>query len=90
MSTGATDGRYLRNAGIPTYGHSGLAADIFDFRAHGKDERVQLAAFHTGHQYLYELSSSSPAASSQITRSAIAIARTASIVSASAAVLSSR
>ena len=55
MSTGATDGRYLRNAGIPTYGHSGLATDIFDYRAHGKDERVQLTAFHTGHQYLYEL-----------------------------------
>ena len=55
MSAGATDGRFLRNAGIPTYGHSGLAYDIFDYRAHGKDERVQLAAFHTGHQYLYEL-----------------------------------
>jgi acetylornithine deacetylase/succinyl-diaminopimelate desuccinylase-like protein len=25
MSAGATDGSYLRNAGIPTYGHSGLA-----------------------------------------------------------------
>jgi acetylornithine deacetylase/succinyl-diaminopimelate desuccinylase-like protein len=26
MSGGATDGSYLRNAGIPTYGHSGLAS----------------------------------------------------------------
>src|SRR5690606_2016332 len=25
MSAGATDSRFLRNAGIPTYGHSGLA-----------------------------------------------------------------
>ena len=42
MSAGATDGRFLRNAGIPTYGHSGLASDIFDVRAHGKDERVSV------------------------------------------------
>jgi acetylornithine deacetylase/succinyl-diaminopimelate desuccinylase-like protein len=37
MSAGATDGSHLRNAGIPTYGHSGLAGDINDVRAHGKD-----------------------------------------------------
>ena len=55
MSTGATDGRFLRNAGIPTYGHSGLASDIFDVRAHGKDERVNAAAMYEGEQYLYEL-----------------------------------
>ena len=55
MSAGATDGRFLRNAGIPTYGHSGLAADIFDVRAHGKDERVEIKAMFEGEQYLYEL-----------------------------------
>jgi acetylornithine deacetylase/succinyl-diaminopimelate desuccinylase-like protein len=55
MSSGATDGRFLRNAGIPTYGHSGLAADIFDFRAHGKDERVAIKSFDDGVEYLYEL-----------------------------------
>jgi len=55
MSAGATDGRFLRNAGIPTYGHSGLAADIFDVRAHGKDERVSVQAMFEGEQYLYEL-----------------------------------
>jgi acetylornithine deacetylase/succinyl-diaminopimelate desuccinylase-like protein len=55
MSTGATDGLYLRNAGIPTYGHSGLAADIFDVRSHGKDERVGVQAFFTGQEYLYQL-----------------------------------
>ena len=55
MSTGATDGLYLRNAGIPTYGHSGLAADLFDVRAHGKDERVGVQSFFTGQEYLYEL-----------------------------------
>jgi acetylornithine deacetylase/succinyl-diaminopimelate desuccinylase-like protein len=55
MSAGATDGRFLRNIGIPTYGHSGLAADIVDVRAHGKDERVQASALWDGEQYLYEL-----------------------------------
>ncbi|HET7503994.1 MAG TPA: M20/M25/M40 family metallo-hydrolase [Kofleriaceae bacterium] len=55
MSAGATDGRFLRNVGIPTFGHSGLAADIFDVRAHGKDERVGLQSLFEGEQYLYEL-----------------------------------
>jgi len=55
MMEGATDGRFLRNAGIPCYGHSGLAADIFDIRAHGKDERISVAAFDQGTEYLYQL-----------------------------------
>ncbi|WP_043160604.1 M20/M25/M40 family metallo-hydrolase [Bradyrhizobium sp. Ai1a-2] len=55
MSTGATDGSYLRNAGIPTYGHSGLAADITDIRAHGKDERILVKSFYEGEEYLYRL-----------------------------------
>jgi acetylornithine deacetylase/succinyl-diaminopimelate desuccinylase-like protein len=55
MSTGATDGRFLRNAGIPTYGHSGLASDIFDNRAHGKDERVLVKSFADQQEYLYDL-----------------------------------
>jgi acetylornithine deacetylase/succinyl-diaminopimelate desuccinylase-like protein len=55
MSSGATDGRFLRNAGIPTYGHSGLAGNILDPRAHGKDERISIKAFDKGVQYLYEL-----------------------------------
>src|SRR6202521_2428026 len=55
MSAGATDGSYLRNAGIPTYGHSGLAGDIYDIRAHGKDERVLIKSFYQGEDYLYRL-----------------------------------
>jgi acetylornithine deacetylase/succinyl-diaminopimelate desuccinylase-like protein len=55
MSAGATDGSYLRNAGIPTYGHSGLPADIDDVRIHGKDERVQIKAFYEGLEYQYRL-----------------------------------
>jgi acetylornithine deacetylase/succinyl-diaminopimelate desuccinylase-like protein len=55
MSAGATDGSYLRNAGIPTYGHSGMAGDINDIRAHGKDERVLVKSFYQGDEYLYRL-----------------------------------
>jgi len=55
MSAGASDGRFLRNAGIPTYGHSGLAGDVDDVRAHGRDERVAVKSFFDGGEYLYRL-----------------------------------
>ena len=55
MSAGATDGSYLRNAGIPTYGHSGLASDVNDNRIHGKDERIPVKSFYQGEEYLYRL-----------------------------------
>jgi len=55
MSSGATDGAYLRNAGIPTYGHSGLGTDIVDVRIHGKDERILVKSFYEGQEYLYRL-----------------------------------
>jgi acetylornithine deacetylase/succinyl-diaminopimelate desuccinylase-like protein len=55
MSAGATDGSYLRNAGIPTYGHSGLANDVNDIRVHGKDERIPVESFYEGEEYLFRL-----------------------------------
>jgi acetylornithine deacetylase/succinyl-diaminopimelate desuccinylase-like protein len=55
MSTGATDSLYLRNAGIPMYGTSGLFGDIDDSRAHGKDERVGVKPFYDAQEYLYRL-----------------------------------
>jgi len=55
MSTGATDGAYLRNAGIPTYGTSGIFSDITDVRAHGKDERMGVKSFYEGQEFLYLL-----------------------------------
>jgi acetylornithine deacetylase/succinyl-diaminopimelate desuccinylase-like protein len=55
MSTGATDSRFLRNAGIATYGHSGLGVEMFDNRAHGKDERLSVKSFFDGQEYLYRL-----------------------------------
>ena len=55
MSTGATDSRFLRNAGIAAYGHSGLAGESFDNRAHGKDERLAVKSFLDGLGYQYRL-----------------------------------
>jgi len=55
MSTGASDGAYLRNAGVPTYGVSGIFQDIDDVRWHGKDERVGVKEFYDGHEFLYRL-----------------------------------
>ncbi|HEY7180143.1 MAG TPA: M20/M25/M40 family metallo-hydrolase [Blastocatellia bacterium] len=55
MGTGATDSLYLRKAGIPMYGASGIFSDIDDGRAHGKDERVAVKSFYEGQEYLYRL-----------------------------------
>jgi acetylornithine deacetylase/succinyl-diaminopimelate desuccinylase-like protein len=56
MSSGATDGAFLRNAGIPTYGHSGMAMETGDSaRLHGRDERVPMKSFYNGNEYLYRL-----------------------------------
>jgi acetylornithine deacetylase/succinyl-diaminopimelate desuccinylase-like protein len=55
MSTGATDGSRLRNAGIPVYGVSGLFVEYGEVRIHGRDERVAVKAFHEGAAYLYRL-----------------------------------
>jgi acetylornithine deacetylase/succinyl-diaminopimelate desuccinylase-like protein len=55
MSTGATDGRALREAGIPCYGVSGFFLDQEDNREHGKDERISVQSFFDGQQFLFEL-----------------------------------
>jgi acetylornithine deacetylase/succinyl-diaminopimelate desuccinylase-like protein len=55
MSTGATDGLFLRNAGIPTYGISGIFEDIEDIRAHGRDERLGVKELYEGQEFLYRL-----------------------------------
>ena len=55
MSTGATDGLYFRNAGIPVYGVSGLFGDIDDVRAHGRDERMSVQSFYEGLEFLDRL-----------------------------------
>jgi acetylornithine deacetylase/succinyl-diaminopimelate desuccinylase-like protein len=55
MSTGATDALFLRRAGIPTYGVSGIFADVDDNRAHGKDEREGVKEYYEGEEFLYRL-----------------------------------
>ncbi len=55
MVTGATDGAYLRAAGIPTYGVQGIFYDRDDIRFHGRDERVKVQSFYEGQTFMYEL-----------------------------------
>lgn len=54
MDTGATDGYRLRDAGIPTYGVSGVFIDINDVRAHGRDERILQSSFYEGVDFFYQ------------------------------------
>jgi acetylornithine deacetylase/succinyl-diaminopimelate desuccinylase-like protein len=53
MSTGATDGKYLRIAGIPTFGIACMFFDMEDDRSHGKDERVGVQDFYDGVEFGY-------------------------------------
>jgi acetylornithine deacetylase/succinyl-diaminopimelate desuccinylase-like protein len=55
MLPGATDGRFLRKAGIPTYGVSGLFDDVDDVRAHGRDERIPVRSFYEAQEFVYRL-----------------------------------
>jgi acetylornithine deacetylase/succinyl-diaminopimelate desuccinylase-like protein len=55
MVMGATDGMYLRAAGIPTYGVQGFFMDRNDIRFHGRDERMSVTSFYEGQTFLYEL-----------------------------------
>ena len=55
MSTGATDGLYFRQIGMPIYGVSGLFGDMDDQRAHGRDERIGIKEFYEGQEFLWRL-----------------------------------
>ena len=55
MVMGGTDGRFLRKAGIPTYGVQGIFYDAGDIRFHGRDERVGVREFYEGQEFLYRL-----------------------------------
>jgi acetylornithine deacetylase/succinyl-diaminopimelate desuccinylase-like protein len=54
MSTGATDGKITRIAGIPTYGIACLFFQMDDNRAHGKDERMGVQDFYEGVEFGYK------------------------------------
>ncbi len=55
MSTGATDGRYLRAGGIPTYGISGIFSLPGETNAHGRDEKLRTRSFYDGLAFLDKL-----------------------------------
>jgi acetylornithine deacetylase/succinyl-diaminopimelate desuccinylase-like protein len=55
MSTGATDGRFLRNAGIPTFGVSGIFSAPGETNAHGRDEKLRVKSYYDGLDFLYQL-----------------------------------
>ena len=48
LETGGTDGRFLRGAGMPAYGISGVFMEQGDVRAHGADERIRIKSFDEG------------------------------------------
>jgi len=50
----ATDGLYLRNAG-PVYGTTSIFDLVDGDRSHGKDERINVEAFHIAGDCFYEL-----------------------------------
>jgi acetylornithine deacetylase/succinyl-diaminopimelate desuccinylase-like protein len=52
MSTGATDGLYVRNAGIPVYGVDAVFTLPDESRAHGRDERVEIRRFYESLEWM--------------------------------------
>ncbi len=68
MSAGGTDGRFLLNAGIRTYGVSGMVSPVVN-GTHGLNERMRVASLYEGQEFLYRLtkalSSGAPAAATK-------------------------
>jgi acetylornithine deacetylase/succinyl-diaminopimelate desuccinylase-like protein len=55
MSAGYTDNRWLRNAGIPAYGVSGLFTDPGNNGVHGRNEQVGAKSLLDSKEFLYRL-----------------------------------
>jgi acetylornithine deacetylase/succinyl-diaminopimelate desuccinylase-like protein len=55
MSAGYTDNRWLRNAGIPAYGASGLFSDPGKNGVHGRNEHVGVKEVYDSKEFLYRL-----------------------------------
>ena len=55
MSTGATDGLYLRNVGIPVYAMSAVFAEPGSMNAHGRDEKILTKSFYEAIAFWYDL-----------------------------------
>ena len=52
MTAGATDGRFLMNAGIPTYGMSGMFSVSGEGNAHGLNEKIRVKSLYQGRDFL--------------------------------------
>lgn len=52
MTAGATDGRFLMNAGIPTYGMSGMFSTSGETNAHGLNEKLRVKSLYEGRDFL--------------------------------------
>ncbi len=55
MANGFSDGRQLRNAGMPTYDLSGRWVASDDYRPHGRDEHVSVQSFDENVEYTYRM-----------------------------------
>ncbi|MGA8412633.1 MAG: M20/M25/M40 family metallo-hydrolase [Xanthobacteraceae bacterium] len=55
MSGGYTDSRWLRNAGIPAYGVSGLFSEGANSGVHGRNEHVGVKQVYDSKEFLYRL-----------------------------------
>ncbi|HEY6239675.1 MAG TPA: M20/M25/M40 family metallo-hydrolase, partial [Burkholderiales bacterium] len=55
LLAGATDGRFTINAGIPTYGVSGMSGEPDGSGVHGLNERMRVRTLYEGHEFLYRL-----------------------------------
>lgn len=55
MTTGATDGLFVRNAGIPVFGVAAWFMRPGDVRAHGLNEKIGIKEFHQGNEFWYRM-----------------------------------
>jgi len=55
MDAGASDSKFTRAAGIPSYGAASNFFDLEDMRAHGRDERIKADRFAEGSEFAYRL-----------------------------------
>jgi acetylornithine deacetylase/succinyl-diaminopimelate desuccinylase-like protein len=55
MGAGASDSKYTRLVGMPSYGIDGMFDDLDDGRAHGRDERIGVVAFGQEVDFTYRL-----------------------------------
>jgi acetylornithine deacetylase/succinyl-diaminopimelate desuccinylase-like protein len=52
LTAGATDGRRMMAAGVPTYGMSGIFAVPGEDNIHGLNEKVRVKSMYEGREFL--------------------------------------